>query len=218
MNATTWPLAAPLVMLRGTNSTRVSTVLIRQLCHADRVAVEQAIGSSADTTTSNCAWLQQLTGLPADAVKALSYRDMDDLLGVFVKQTPQTMVLDDSIVPAGTVYVLQQPLATPVGNVDQVTLRELRCCDQEDAERHSKLLAAQQGFLIAAMTGLALEDVDQLSLYDSLQLTAFFRRVIDTPPGSAQDASGAVPDTPGADNVGHPSNDAGGLLGDNPGG
>lgn len=80
---------------------------------------------------------------------------------------------------------LQFPFTNAAGQyIDVLELRRLKRADLKAASQHSQDDAMQEDFLFARMTGLTLEDIDQLDIADSRALSDSFRDMV----GGAVDA------------------------------
>jgi transcriptional regulator of met regulon len=194
----TYLLKGKFIANTGNGAQTVTSLPIKQLTHRDRVAAERH--APDDATLQDDHMLHAMTGLPLNALDDLSYADSDALLNeLFAMMNPVNASPLPEIVPAGTCYPLSAPLATPSGPLDTLVLRELTRADQKRAVHYSDLTSARDGFLIGAMAGVMIEDIDDLSIADSFALRGYFRRVVDTPTAVA--AAGPVidADPPGFD-------------------
>ena len=75
---------------------------------------------------------------------------------------------------------LKFPFTNAAGQrIESLTIKRLKRGDLKAASRHSKEDAEQEDFLFARMTGLTLEDLEQLDVADSKSLTDIFRQMVD---------------------------------------
>lgn len=75
---------------------------------------------------------------------------------------------------------LKHPFTNAAGvRIEKLTLRRGKRGDMKAAARYSKDEGEQEDFLFAQMTGLTLEDIEQLDLADSKALTDMFRHMLD---------------------------------------
>ncbi|MDF0606626.1 phage tail assembly protein [Neisseriaceae bacterium TC5R-5] len=75
---------------------------------------------------------------------------------------------------------LQYPFTNAAGvKIDSLPIQRLKRADLKAAHHHSKDDAEQEDFLFARMTGLTLEDVDQLDIADSKTVAETFRAMVD---------------------------------------
>lgn len=75
---------------------------------------------------------------------------------------------------------LKFPFTTATGQqIDKLTVRRAKRADMKAAAKYSKDEADQEDFLFARLTGLTLEDIDQLDLADSKTLQDTFRSMVD---------------------------------------
>ena len=63
--------------------------------------------------------------------------------------------------------------------IEKLTIRRAKRADMKAATKYSKEDAEQEDFLFAQITGLTMEDIDQLDLADSKALTDSFRKMVD---------------------------------------
>ncbi|QOK96816.1 phage tail assembly protein [Ralstonia pseudosolanacearum] len=81
---------------------------------------------------------------------------------------------DPNVIP------LKYPFTNAAGQrIETLTLRRAKRADMKAAAKYSKDDAEQEDFLFAQITGLTLEDIDQLDLADSKALTDTFRSMVD---------------------------------------
>ncbi|AVG15389.1 hypothetical protein CFN79_05655 [Chromobacterium vaccinii] len=74
---------------------------------------------------------------------------------------------------------LQYPFTNAAGQrIDTLEVSRLKRADLKAASRHSQDDADQEDFLFARMTGLTLEDIDQLDIADSRALSDCFRQML----------------------------------------
>ncbi|MBM2885677.1 phage tail assembly protein [Chromobacterium amazonense] len=82
---------------------------------------------------------------------------------------------------------LQYPFTNAAGQrIEALDIRRLKRADLKAASQHSQDDADQEDFLFARMTGLTLEDIDQLDIADSRALADSFRDMV----GGAEHAQG----------------------------
>lgn len=75
---------------------------------------------------------------------------------------------------------LFHPIKTASGEeIKSVTIKEMKRADIKAANKYSKDDTEQEDFLFARMTGLQIEDLDQLHVSDSKQLSDAFRAMVD---------------------------------------
>lgn len=75
---------------------------------------------------------------------------------------------------------LKHPFTSAAGTrIETLEIKRLKRGDLKAASRHSKEDAEQEDFLFARMTGLTLEDLEQLDVADSKSLTDIFRQMVD---------------------------------------
>lgn len=75
---------------------------------------------------------------------------------------------------------LKHPFTNAAGQrIEKLTVRRAKRADMKAAAKYSKDEAEQEDFLFAQITGLTLEDIDQLDLADSKALTDSFRSMVD---------------------------------------
>lgn len=75
---------------------------------------------------------------------------------------------------------LKHPFTSAAGTrIEKLEIKRLKRGDLKAASRHSKEDAEQEDFLFARMTGLTLEDLEQLDVADSKSLTDIFRQMVD---------------------------------------
>ena len=75
---------------------------------------------------------------------------------------------------------LKHPFTSAAGTrIATLEIKRLKRGDLKAASRHSKEDAEQEDFLFARMTGLTLEDLEQLDVADSKSLTDIFRQMVD---------------------------------------
>ena len=87
---------------------------------------------------------------------------------------------------------LQYPFTNGAGqHIESVEIKRLKRSDLKAAHKHSQDDADQEDFLFARMTGLTLEDIDQLDIADSKTLSDSFRDMVS--PGAVPEAAGRVP-------------------------
>ncbi len=81
-------------------------------------------------------------------------------------------------------YTLKFPFTTAAGvRVERVEMRRLKRKDLKAAMQFSKDDVEQENFLLGRMCGMVPEDIDELDVADSKELTTFFRRMAE---GSAE--------------------------------
>lgn len=77
-------------------------------------------------------------------------------------------------------YPLKYPFVNAVGSrVESFTIRRLNRADLRKAQAFSKNDSDQENYLLAAMTGSVMEDLDHVDLADSKALADFFRNLVD---------------------------------------
>ena len=75
---------------------------------------------------------------------------------------------------------LKHPFTNAAGQrIEKLSVRRAKRADMKAATKYSKDEAEQEDFLFAQITGLTLEDIDQLDLADSKALTDTFRGMVD---------------------------------------
>jgi len=75
---------------------------------------------------------------------------------------------------------LKHPFTNAAGQrIEKLTVRRAKRADMKAAAKYSKDEAEQEDFLFAQITGLTLEDIDQLDLADSKALQDSFRSMVD---------------------------------------
>lgn len=75
---------------------------------------------------------------------------------------------------------LKHPFTNAAGQrIEKLELRRAKRADMKAAAKYSKDEAEQEDFLFAQITGLTLEDIDQLDLADSKVLQDTFRDMVD---------------------------------------
>ena len=75
---------------------------------------------------------------------------------------------------------LKHPFTNAAGQrIEKLTVRRAKRADMKAAAKYSKDDAEQEDFLFAQITGLTLEDIEQLDLADSKVLTDTFRSMVD---------------------------------------
>ena len=78
--------------------------------------------------------------------------------------------------PAGTTIALKHPFTAPDGKrIESVTMRRPKRKDIKLAQKFSKDDVDQEDFLFARLTGLTIEDLDELDAQDSAALQDSFR-------------------------------------------
>lgn len=94
---------------------------------------------------------------------------------------------------------LKFPFTNAAGQrIEAVSTKRLKRSDLKAAHRHAPTDdIEQEDFLLARMTGLTLEDIDQLDVADSKALTDTFRDMVSGRDNSA--AAGQVPADSAAD-------------------
>ncbi|MGP5371376.1 phage tail assembly protein [Pseudomonas helleri] len=84
-------------------------------------------------------------------------------------------------------YSLKYPFTTGAGmRIDSFNIRRLNRADLRKAQAFSKNDSDQENYLLAAMTGSVMEDLDHVDLADSKALADFFRNLVD---GKGESAS-----------------------------
>jgi hypothetical protein len=74
---------------------------------------------------------------------------------------------------------LKHPFTNAAGQrIEKLIVRRAKRADMKAAIKYSKDDGEQEDFLFAQITGLTLEDIDQLDLADSTALTDFFRSMV----------------------------------------
>lgn len=74
---------------------------------------------------------------------------------------------------------LKYPFKNAAGQrIEALVMRRGKRADAKAADKYSKDPAEQEDFLFARLTGLTLEDIDQLDLADSKSLTDSFRKMV----------------------------------------
>lgn len=80
----------------------------------------------------------------------------------------------------GVELILKHPFINAAGQrIEKLTIRRGKRADMKAAAKFSKDDADQEDFLFARITGLTLEDIDQLDLADSKSLQDMFRNMVD---------------------------------------
>ncbi|HOI67618.1 MAG TPA: phage tail assembly protein [Thiomonas arsenitoxydans] len=75
---------------------------------------------------------------------------------------------------------LKHPFTNPAGQrIEMLTVRRAKRADMKAATKYSKDEGEQEDFLFSQITGLTLEDIDQLDLADSKALQDTFRSMVD---------------------------------------
>ncbi len=75
---------------------------------------------------------------------------------------------------------LKHPFTNAAGQrIEKLTVRRAKRADMKAAAKYSKDEGGQEDFLFAQITGLTLEDIDQLDLADSKALQDSFRSMVD---------------------------------------
>ena len=75
---------------------------------------------------------------------------------------------------------LKHPFTNAAGQrVEKLTVRRLKRGDLKAAAKHSSDDGEQEDFLFARMTGLTLEDIEQLDMADSKVMQDTFRQMVD---------------------------------------
>ena len=75
--------------------------------------------------------------------------------------------------------ILKFPFKNAAGQmIDTLKIKRLKRADMKAAQKHNKDAVDQEDFLLAKMSGLTLEDIDQLDLSDSKQLLDSFREMV----------------------------------------
>lgn len=84
-----------------------------------------------------------------------------------------------NVTPVDITIALKYPFKNAAGQlIETLTLKRGKRADAKAADKYSKDMAEQEDFLFARLTGLALEDIDQLDLADSKALTDAFRNML----------------------------------------
>lgn len=74
---------------------------------------------------------------------------------------------------------LKFPFKNAAGQlIDMLEIKRLKRADMKAAQKHHKDAAEQEDYLLAKMSGLTVEDIDQLDLADSKQLLDSFRGMV----------------------------------------
>jgi len=74
---------------------------------------------------------------------------------------------------------LKHPFTNAAGQrIEKLTVRRAKRADMKAAAKYSKDEAEQEDFLFAQITGMTLEDIDQLDLADSKALQDTFREMV----------------------------------------
>lgn len=77
-------------------------------------------------------------------------------------------------------YQLKYPFTNAVGSrIESFNIRRLNRADLRKAQAFSRSDSDQENFLLAAMTGSVMEDLDHVDLADSKALADFFRDLVD---------------------------------------
>lgn len=77
-------------------------------------------------------------------------------------------------------YTLKHPFTSASGQrIETLELRRLTRRDLKAAHQYSKEDVEQEDFLLARMSGLVVEDVNELDMADSKALTDFFRGMVE---------------------------------------
>ena len=80
----------------------------------------------------------------------------------------------------GVELILKHPFTNAAGQrIEKLTIRRGKRGDMKAAAKFSKDDADQEDFLFARLSGLVLEDIDQLDLADSKALQNSFRDMVD---------------------------------------
>ncbi|MDO5940642.1 phage tail assembly protein [Burkholderia cepacia] len=75
---------------------------------------------------------------------------------------------------------LKHPFTNAAGQrIEKLTIRRAKRSDMKAAAKYSKDDGEQEDFLFAQITGLTLEDINQLDLADSKALIDTFRSMVD---------------------------------------
>lgn len=75
---------------------------------------------------------------------------------------------------------LKHPFSNAAGQrIEKLAVRRPKRADMKAAAKYSKDEGEQEDFLFALITGLTLEDIDQLDLADSKVLQDTFRGMVD---------------------------------------
>ena len=75
--------------------------------------------------------------------------------------------------------ILQYPFTNAAGQrIEKLTMRRAKRADLKAANRHSKDDGEQEDFLLASLTGMTLEDIDELDLADSKTLQDAFQSMV----------------------------------------
>lgn len=89
---------------------------------------------------------------------------------------------------------LKRPFTNAAGQrIESLTVRRAKRIDMKAAAKYSKDEGEQEDFLFAQITGMTLEDIEQLDLADSKVLQDFFRSMVDDRGGAAA-AGRSAPD------------------------
>lgn len=92
---------------------------------------------------------------------------------------------------------LKHPFTTASGKViSELTLRRPKVRDLKAAQNYGASEAAQEIGLLAIVTGLTAEDVEEMDLADYGQLQARFRALVGSDGGAVADAGAAGPVVP----------------------
>lgn len=81
--------------------------------------------------------------------------------------------------PAGKTIPLKHPFTSPDGKrIETLMMRRPKRKDIKLAQKHSKDEVDQEDFLFARLTGLTIEDLDELDAQDSAALQDSFRSMV----------------------------------------
>ncbi len=76
---------------------------------------------------------------------------------------------------------LKYPFTNAAGQrLEKLPLKRLKRVDLKAAAKHSKDDAEQEDFLLARMTGLTIEDIEQFDIADSKALQDMFREMVES--------------------------------------
>ena len=79
-----------------------------------------------------------------------------------------------------SVLPLKYPFTNAAGQrIETLTLKRLKRGDLKAANKHSKDDAEQEDFIFARMSGLTIEDIEQLDMADSKALQDMFRKMVE---------------------------------------
>ena len=90
----------------------------------------------------------------------------------------------------GAQIALQHPFTSAAGvHIEKITLRRGKRADLRAANKFSNDEFEQESFLFSRLTGLAMEDLDELDLVDNTELVRRFRGMVGNGPAQSDDSS-----------------------------